>query len=208
MSVIYNYLNTIIPHGTYWFIYQKIDEKVYIYVNCEPKCIDGYHTIEQIKLSSNLKFPYYINMFITELHYACECTDKCKKLCNPPKFIGDYDIYDRNNIKSIVTTERYYKLSSLVRFNHSYMDKLDKLKSDYNVLFWVKWDYNKIEISDLEYDDGIPVYEIDTAKRILNIYPSKLIIRITSLNLSESILQVIEIAKELQIINKKIIMNF
>lgn len=209
MNTIYNYLSSVIQCGDYWLTYQNKDNEVCVYINCESKYSSGYTRIEQVRLPTNLVFNQYLNIFIDKLYYACKCTTKCKHNCNPPKFLGSYKIYDRNGIESTVTMQEYYSLSPLARFDHSYLCKLDELKQDYEVLFWVQWTGNKVKIIDATYANGLPVYDLDTAKRILLVCIDvpKLVFILPSMNFSESIQATIDMAKELPIKNKSLKIN-
>ena len=205
MSSIYNYLLSVVEPGDYWLTYQQIDSIITVYVNVKPVQHDGYSIIEQIRVSTNMKFKFPINLIVNKMYYSCACQHKCK-LCIPPRFIGEYDIYDRNHILAGVTTSQYYQLSPLARFNHFYIDHLTDLKKDYNVICWVRWSARVIEIIDSDYVDGIPIYDIETVQKLL--YPAEdateLIISVPSLDISPTMLEIINIFKNLNIKNKHI----
>ena len=194
MSTIYKYLVSVIEPGDYWFIYQEGD----VYVNCEPSW-----KANQIRILTNLKFNNLINLKINKLTYRCQCEDKCKNICKPPRFVGDYKIYDRFNNLSIVHVDDYYKLSSLARFDHSNLHDLSILKSKYEVLFWVKWRTNKIKFVDLEYVDGLPVYDYETAEKILSVCNNiPKVIFVSNNKVTDTIEKLILIADKLEIKNK------
>lgn len=164
MNSIYKYLISVVEPGDYWFIYCNNS----VYINCEPG-VQSEQLSVNIRISTNLKFRKLIELNITELHYSCPCIDKCRNICYPPKFLGDYLIFDRSGLLSVVDNDLYYKLAPLARFNHAYLYNLSVLKSTYGVLFWVKWKTNKIKFIDCDYANGLAIYDFDTAERILSI---------------------------------------
>lgn len=203
MNTIYKYLVSVIKPGDYWIIYQQVNNRVSVYINCEPKPSDGYSIIKQIRLPTNLKFDELIELKIDEMHYSCRCSDKCRKLCEPPRFIDDYSIYDRFGMISTVDIDTYYKLSPLARYDHSNLYNLNMLKSKYDVLFWVKWKNNKIKFIDKDYVDGLPVYDFETAKKMLTLCSDiPKVVFVSKVEISDTIKQLIEIAKEVYIKNK------
>ena len=206
MDTIYKYLVSIIKPGNYWFIYQQINgSNPIVYINCEPKKPEGYTVIKQIKISCDLKFEELIDIKIDELHYACQCVDKCKNICNPPRFRGNYQIYDRFGMLSTVDIDLYYTLSPLARYDHSNLYNLDMLKSKYDVLFWVKWKTNKVKFIDKDYVDGLPMYDFDTAKKILSVCSDiPKVVFISKVEISDTIKTLIDMSKEVYIKNKVI----
>jgi len=201
MTTKYNYLMSVVTPGEHWLTYQKIDNVVSVYVNVEPPLPDGYSIIEQIRVPTNLSFYNTISILIDKMYYACRCVEKCKNKCEPPRFLGNYDVYDRNYVLANISLDQYYNLSPLVRFNHTYLSNLGSIKKDFNVLCWFRWDTTRIEIIDTDYIDGYPIYDFDQARRILvaaSDIPT-LIFILPSLEISETMLSIINMSKDLPI---------
>jgi hypothetical protein len=174
-----------------------------VYVNCQPSQLDGYSSIEQIRIPTNLKFATLIDLKIKSLHYACQCENKCSNICSPPRFAGKYSIYDRFGVASNVDMEMYYNLSPLARYDHSNLYNLNILKEKYNVLFWVKWKTNKIKFIDKDYVDGLPVYDFNRAEKILSMCSDiPKVIFSCKVEISDTIKTLLELANKVYIKNK------
>lgn len=201
MDSIHNYLKETLISGDYWFIYQKIDGIVSVYVNQEPKPRLGYSVIQEIRITTDLKFPQLLDLKIDNLYYSCPCVIRCSCSLHPPKFSNqDYKIFDRNHIESSMPTELYYSIPQLFRFNHEYLDRTDEINAKYGVKLWVLSNKKYLEIVEQGYGNALPIFEIGGLENLVRTYGreiGKIKFVCGSLNINPNMLHIIKLAKEL-----------
>ena len=201
MDSIHNYLKELLSPGDYWFIFQKIDGIISVYVNQEPQPKMGYTLIQAIRLSTNLKFPIFIDLKINNLYYSCPCVNCCSCGLRPPAFSNsDYKIFDRNGVESTLSTPEYYNIPQLFRFDHRYLNHTDEINEIYGVKLWVLSDKKYLEIVEKGIRNATPVFELAGLENLLRGYGREIgrIKFITSsLNIPPNMLQMIKVAKDI-----------